>query len=117
VIYPDEVIRSRIHYQEHTDTITHVTDQPTEDLILNRNAELRKNPGAIRDLGKGTQTWGRQLCSIPFIMYEKALRDGYQLNATDKQFRSDELYRYLRSEEGRKCLINDELLITKRRTK
>lgn len=103
----DEVFRSEFHYQEHTGVLTHKVSQPSEDLILNRNAELRKNPGVIQDLGAQSKdgTWGRWLCSIPHVMYEKALRDGYQLNATDGQFRSEEINRYLKSEEGKKCLV------------
>lgn len=107
----DEVFRSEFHFQEHTEVLTHKLTQPTEDLILNRNAELRKNPGVIQDLGSQgggkTQTWGRWLCSIPHVMFEQALRDGYQLNATDRQFRSDELARYLKSDEGKKCLVQE----------
>jgi hypothetical protein len=68
---------------------------------------LRKNPGVVQDLGaQGADgTWGRLLCSIPFIMYEKAIRDGYDLNNRDAEHRSKELFRYLKSEEGKKCLI------------
>lgn len=107
----DEVIRSRVHYQEHTDTITHVTDQPTENLILSRNQKLRNNPGAMRDLGEGSEggTWGRAVANIPFIMLEKAKRDGYKLDAPDKETRSKELFRFLNSEEGKKCLIREKL--------
>ena len=77
----DQVIRSDIHYQEHTGELTHKTSQPTEDLILARNAELRKNPGVIKDLGtQSGESFGRQVASIPFIMFEKAIRDGYDLN-------------------------------------
>ena len=102
----DEVIRSDLHYQEHTGVLTHRTTQPTEDIILRRNAELRKNPGVIQDLGKQSNgTFGRQLASIPFIMYEKAIRDGYELNTGDAEHRSKELFRYLKSDEGKKCLV------------
>ena len=83
----DSVIKSEVHYQDHTGTLTHKTTQPTEDLILERNAELRKNPGVIRDLGQGQSggTWGRQVASIPFILYDKAIRDGYKLNSKDQK--------------------------------
>ena len=101
-----DVIRSDIHYQEHTGVLTHRTTQPTEDLILQRNAELRKNPGVIQDLGKQSNgTFGRMLASIPFIMYEKAKRDGYQLDCGDAEHRSKELFRFLKSEDGKKCLV------------
>lgn len=102
----NDVIRSDIHYQPHTGVLTHKTSQPTENLILERNAELRKNPGVIQDLGKQSNgTFGRMLASIPFIMYEKAMRDGYELNSGDGEHRSKELFRYLKSDEGKKCLV------------
>ena len=103
----DEVFKSEVHYQEHTGVLTHKVTQPTEDLILARNAELRKNPGVIHDLGaQGTEgTWGRMLANIPHIMYDSAIRDGYELNHRNAEHRSKELFRYLKSEEGKKCLI------------
>lgn len=102
----DEVIKSDIHYQEHTGVLTHKATQPTEDIILARNAELRKNPGVIQDLGKQSNgTFGRQLASIPLIMYDKAIRDGFDLNSKDAEHRSKELFRYLKSDEGKKCLV------------
>ena len=102
-----DVIRSDVHYQEHTGVLTHVQTQPTEDLILTRAAELRKNPGVIRDLGAQSEggSWGRSIATIPFIMFDHALRDGYQLNCPDKEIRAKELNRYLNSEEGKKCLL------------
>ena len=102
----DEVIRSDIYYQEHTGVLTHKTTQPSEDLILQRNAELRKNPGVIQDLGSQSgESWGRSIASIPYIMYEKAKRDGYKLNSGDAEYRSKELFRFLKSDEGKKCLV------------
>ena len=102
----DEVIRSRFHFQEHTEVLTHEQTQPSEDLILERNAELRKNPGVIRDLGSNKGgTWGRNIASIPFIMYEAAIRAGFELNSGDAESRSKELFRYLKSDEGKKCLV------------
>lgn len=102
----DSVIKSEIHYQEHTNTITHKTSQPTEKIILERNAELRKNPGVIQDLGKQSgESFGRMVASIPFIMYEKAMRDGYELNHKDTKIASQEMTRFLKSTEGRMCLI------------
>lgn len=103
----DEVIRSDVHYDDSTDVLTHKTTQPTENIILERNAELRKNPGVIRDLGKQMNggTFGRQVASIPFIMYEAALRAGFELNSGDSEHRGKELFRYLKSDEGKKCLV------------
>lgn len=103
----DEVIRSEVHFQEHNEVLTHRQIQPTEDLILERNAELRKNPGVIQDLGAQSEggAFGRQLASIPFIMYDKAIRDGFELNHKNAEHRSNELFRYLKTEEGAKCLV------------
>ena len=103
----DEVIRSDIHYQDHTDVLTHKTSQPSEDLILDRNAELRKNPGVIKDLGSQSSggTFGRQVASIPLIMYEKAIRDGFELNHKNAKHRQSEMFRYLKSTEGKLCLV------------
>jgi len=103
----DEVIRSEFHFQNHTGELTHKTSQPTEKIILNRNAELRKNGGSIMDLGSKGEggTWGRQLASIPIIMYEKAIRDGFDLNSRDKTHAGLEMARFLKTPEGKTCLV------------
>lgn len=99
----ETVIKSQIHYQEHTDTVTHVQTQPTERLILERNAELRKD-NVLNDL-----SFGRQVASIPFIMYEKAIRDGYDLSNPDGQIAGQEMMRYLKSPEGQLCLVRNKV--------
>lgn len=102
----DEVIRSDIHFQAHTGEMTHKQTQPTEDIILDRNQELRRNPGVIRDLGSNDgESYGRQVASIPFIMFEEAIRDGYELNKGDAQHRAMEMHRFLQSEKGKLCLV------------
>jgi len=102
----DPVIKSEFHYQNHTDVVTHKTTQPTEDMILARNAELRKNPGVIQDLGaQSGESFGRMVASIPIIMFEKAIRDGYDLNNRDAKIAGAEMNRYLQSTEGRMCLV------------
>lgn len=99
----DEVFKSRLVHQPHEDKIYRELTQPTEDLILNRNKELRKNPGALRDF-----SFGRLAASIPFNVYEKAIRDGYQLNCSDKQTRQRDMHRFLQSPEGRACLVTEK---------
>jgi len=96
----DAVIKSRYHYQPHTGVVSHETTQPSEQLILERNAELRKNPGAVKDM-----SFGRQVASIPIIMYEAAIRAGYDLNSHDHKFAGTEMNRFLQSTEGKMCLI------------
>jgi hypothetical protein len=101
----DEVFNSRLVYQDHEDKLYHEVTQPTENLILERNKELRNNPGSLKDLGSGDNTFGRQVASIPLVMYEKAIRDGYDLNSRDAQIATSEMMRYLQSSEGQLCLV------------
>lgn len=99
----DQIIKSELHYQDHTGTLTHKRTQPTENLILERNAQLRKD-NALRDL-----SFGRQVACIPFIMYEEAIRDGYDLANPDSEVAGREMMRYLQSEKGKICLVRDKL--------
>lgn len=101
----DGVFKSEVVFQKHEDKMYHKLTQPSEDIILNRNRELRKNQGAINDFGKGTQTWGRMVASIPLNMFEKAKRDGYDLESKDAEIAQRELNRYLQSTEGKMCLV------------
>lgn len=103
----DDVFKSDVHYQDHTDELTHKLTQPTEDLILDRNRELRKNKGAIRDLGEGSEggTWGRQVASVPLIIYERAIRDGFELNSKDTKHAGEEMNRFLQTPLGKTCLV------------
>jgi len=102
----DNVIKSDMHFDNASNTLTHVTSQPTENIILARNAELRKNPGALHDLGaQSGESFGRLMASIPFIMYDKAIRDGYDLNSKDKITADLEMMRYLKTPEGKSCLV------------
>jgi len=85
-------------------TLYHRRTQPTEDLILARNERLRNDPGALRDL-----SFGRQVASIPFNMWEKAIRDGYDIACPDSDIAGKEMMRYLRSEEGQTCMVQEKL--------
>ncbi len=105
-----EVLRSDVHYQEHTGVLTHKLTQPSEGLILDRNAELRKDKGALRDLGQGQEggAWGRQVASIPFIMYEQAKRDGYDISNKDAEIAGREMNRFLQTPAGKACLVQGD---------
>ena len=99
----DEVIRQEFEVE---DSVLYAkTTQPTEDLILERNKDLRNNPGILQDLKADGESYGRLLCSIPLIMFTKAIKDGYQLRCPDADIRSKELNRFLRSPEGKLCLV------------
>jgi len=94
----DGVIKSE--FLTHIDEVAHKQTQPSEKLILARNAELRNNPGVIKDL-----SWGRLEASIPFNMFEKAIRDGYELNSQDATIAAMAMKRYLQTPEGKTCLV------------
>lgn len=101
------IFQSTLHTQAHTGVMTHELTQPSEDMILARNAELRKNPGVIKDLGTDGQggTWGRMVASIPEIMLAEAIREGFDLYSSDAKFASREMHRFLMSDKGKKCLV------------
>ena len=102
----DNTFKSTYHFQEHTGQLTRSLDQPSKKLILERNAELRKNPGAIIDLGKQSgESFGRQVATIPMIMLYEAMANGYDLMAKDKDIAAREMNRFLRSPEGKSCLV------------
>lgn len=106
----DEVLRSDIHYQEHTGVLTHKLTQPTEELILDGNARLRSCPGALKDLGQDSEggSWGRLVATIPFIDFEQAKREGYDLSCKDSEIAEREMNRFLRSPMGKACLVQGD---------
>lgn len=103
------IFTTEFHFQAHTEQLTHILKQPSEDMILRRNHELRKNPGVIRDLGivegQRGDGWGRIIATIPFIIYYRAIRQGYKLNCRDKEHRQKELHRFLATDIGKLCLV------------
>lgn len=105
----DGVIKSEFKVEQGH--LVHKQTQPTENLILERNQELRKNPGALRDLGEGQEggTWGRQLACIPTIKFYKAIKDGYDFLNKDSKIANREMMRFLLSEDGKECLVRDKV--------
>jgi hypothetical protein len=98
----DEVIRQDLHWQPHTNTLTTIRTQPTQELILDRNREIREN-----DL-MGDLSFGRQIASIPMNMWEEAIRDGFSLNHPDREIGERELHRFLQSPKGKQCLLQEK---------
>ena len=103
----DEVFKTEFRADAHDDTLHHVLTQPSEDLIFEHNAELRKTPGLVRDLGKNSEggTWGRHVAKVPMITWHMAIKQGFQLNAPDSEIAGREMHRFLLTEEGKKCLV------------
>ena len=99
----DEVIKSQFHFQEHTGELTHVRTQPTENLILTQNAEMRKD-NILGDL-----SFGRQVASIPFVLWEAGIRAGYAMNSPDPEISQREIFRFLKSDMGKPCMVRDKL--------
>lgn len=105
----DEIFKSELSFEQ--DHIVHKLTQPTENLILERNSQLRKNEGVIQDLGAQSEegTWGRQVASIPFVIWQKAIKNGYDLQNKDYKVSNKELFRFLQSEDGKKCLVRGRI--------
>jgi len=98
-----DVIRSEFVYQPHEDKVYHKTTQPTEDLIYEQNAIIR------REQPLGDLSFGRQIASIPFIAWEKAIRDGFALDSKDAAIAEKELFRFLSTPAGKKCMLRDHI--------
>lgn len=98
----DEVIKQTVHYQAHDDTLTTVRTQPTEGLILERNATIRNN-----DL-MGDLSFGRQLASIPMNLWEAGIRAGFAMNHPDPEIAEREIFRFLNSDQGKPCLLHEK---------
>jgi hypothetical protein len=101
----DEVFKSELYF-EH-DHLVHRLTQPSEDAILERNKRLRQNTGVINELKDEGETWGRMLCSIPMIIWDKAIKDGFDLNSKDSKTANKELFRFLETDIGKACLVED----------
>ena len=103
----DEVFKSELFFEQ--DHLVHRLTQPSEDIILERNKRLRNNPGVIRDLqDEDGETWGRLLCNIPMIIFQQAIKDGFDLNSADAQTAKKELTRFLATPIGKACLVEDK---------
>jgi hypothetical protein len=112
----NDIIKSR--WVEEGNKLYHERTQPTSELIYERNKELRKNTGAIRDFGSQSEggAWGREVARIPFNDLEWASRNGYDIYSKDAKHASKELMRFLQSPLGQKSIIRDDPIIQGRRT-
>ena len=74
--------------------------QPGRDVILNRNAELQKNPGVIKDL-----SFGRHLACIPTLDYERLKRENPALRSPDAKVRSAKMIELMKRRENKQFLV------------
>lgn len=102
-LYTDGIIQNEYHFSEHDEVLTVRQTQPSEQLIMDRNAELRLNPGARRDLtGNDGKTWGRHQANIPNIIYHKVIAEGKYDLSTERGIQE-----WLNgTKEGRACLVS-----------
>lgn len=69
--------------------------QPTRDLILNRNAELRKNPGVIKPL-----SFMGLACTIPLEDWYNLIRKYPDLGSPIAEVQQPAFEKFLRSSES-----------------
>lgn len=74
--------------------------QPSEDAILDRNAELRKSPDALRKLD-----WGQVMLSIPENVFWLLVKTFPDLNATNSEARTAAWMRLAHDRDYEKFLL------------
>lgn len=100
------------NFRVEDDKLYRVMSQPSEDIIMNHNKELRKNEGALVDM-----EFGRLRANIPLNIYEAAIRCGYDLDNKDGKIWRMEMERFLNSPIGRACQVRDERKIISKQPK
>ena len=100
----EAVIKSEVKWDASEGKLHHLRHQPSEGLILERNKRVR-NEKPLKDL-----SFGRQIASVPFITWEWAVRNGFDLNCPDKDIARKEMHRFLTTTvEGRACMVQDHI--------
>ena len=102
VLDPNGLV-SEFHSDAHDGTIHHRITQPNEALILERNKRLRNEPEAFKK-----NDFMAPLCTIPVSTWEWAKRNGYDLDCQDREIADKELFRFLKSPEGKACLMTEK---------
>ena len=90
----DGVIRTRQWWEGEATLITEKY-QPSKDAILNDNAEIRKNPGALRTLD--SMQWALQ---IPTVDYDKLIKCNPLLSHPDADIRNKAWKTFISSDES-----------------
>jgi protein subunit release factor B len=87
--FHDGLFRTKTVFQPHEERLYAEKTQINEDAILAANAEKRKMEQRKMD-------WGRQVASIPQIVYSNWLRQNPELRSPDKSERDRTLLRLIR---------------------
>lgn len=91
----DGVFLERFRYQPHEGKLYRELSQPSRSLILERNAQLRREPGAVRDL-----SFGRLALTIPLEDWAE-LREKYpDLASKDPGIKSAAWKRFISGAES-----------------
>lgn len=80
----DGLFKTKSVYQAHENKLYVEKTQLNEDMILRANAEKQKMEQRKMD-------WGRQVASIPHILYDKWCRENPEMRSQDKEIRSKKL--------------------------
>jgi len=102
---PQGVFKSQVKLDNDPEmTLHHRINQPSEDVILERNKRIR-NEKPLKDL-----SFGRQVASVPFILWTWAVENGFDLNSPDAQIAQKEMFRFLNTTpQGKACMVQDKL--------
>ena len=87
----DGIIRQDTHFRPHTDEQVIHTYQPSEDLILERNADMQKDARNNELLGM------QHLAEVPMILMNQWIRDDPEMTAPDAQTRNLALIRHIKA--------------------
>lgn len=89
---------TRLTFQPHEGILYAEKTQPNEDAILKDNA-------AKRQIEQRKMDWGRQVASIPQVLYAKWLKENPELRDPDKRTRDRKLLQLIR--ENPQTLVVD----------
>ena len=101
----DGIIRTDTHFRAHTDESVMHTYQPTEDLILERNADLQKTQHNAELMGM------QHVAEVPMILMNKWIREDPEMTAPDPQTRNLALIRHIR--ENPQTMVVDPKSVVK----
>jgi hypothetical protein len=87
--FHDGLFRTKVKYQPHEGVLYAEKTQLNEAAILAGNAIKRA-------MDQRPLEWGRQIASIPQIMYDKWVRENPELRSSDKTVRSIKLMALIR---------------------
>jgi hypothetical protein len=100
--FHDGLFRTRVKFQPHEGKLYAEKTQLNESAILADNAIKRA-------MDQRPLEWGRQIASIPQIMYDKWLREHPELRSNDKQIRSMKLLALIR--ENPEVMVVDRVKV------